>query len=180
MGSLSDQLVKAGLVSKEKANLAKAKTRKKAKGKRKADNAVSADVDKAAQAKRERDRKLNAEREAKKAAEAKRAGIKQQIKQLIEGDNVAKFQGEVAHNYQSGNRIKQVFVTEEVHKQLAAGELGVTRLNGKTFIVPKQVAVKIIALNPEYLVALNKPDEGSEPDPDDPYADYQVPDDLMW
>jgi hypothetical protein len=179
-GSLRDQLVKAGLVTKEKANLAGAKSRKKSKGKRHNASAVSTEVDKATQEKRERDRQLNAEREAKKQAEAQRAAIKQQIKQLIEGDHVEKYQGEIAHNYQAGNRIKQVFVTEAVHKQLADGALGVTRLNGKTFIVPRAVAEKVTALNPDYLVALNRPDDEKDSDPDDPYAGYEVPDDLMW
>jgi len=180
MGSLRDQLVKSGLVTKEKADLAAAKSRKKAKGKRRADNPNAALIEREAAQKKARDKHLNAEREAKRQAEARRAAVKQQIKRLIDDHAIADFRGEVAYNYQAGRRVKQVFVKQEVHEKLAAGDLGITRLDGKTFLVPAGAAEKILELNPDWMVWLVRPEEPREADPDDPYAGYEVPDDLIW
>ncbi|MFA7097728.1 MAG: DUF2058 family protein [Gammaproteobacteria bacterium] len=55
------------------------------------------------------------------------------------------------------------------------------KLNGRYDIVPKDVADKIRQRDAAYVV--ERQGQGQEPQPpdaNDPYADYQVPDDLMW
>jgi uncharacterized protein YaiL (DUF2058 family) len=44
--------------------------------------------------------------------------------------------------------------------------------------VPKVIADKIAERDPSLVVRVTK--TRSEPDADDPYAAFQVPDDLMW
>lgn len=173
-GSLRDQLVATGLVTREQANKANAQSRKRNKKRRQPENDISKEVAKAEAAKREKDKALNQALEEK----AKKAELKQQIKQLIESNCAKKIKGEVTHNYESGGRIRQLFTTDEYRKKLIAGSLVITRLNGVTHLIPPEIGHKVIELNPDYLVVFNKNDE--KPSEDDPYAEYQVPDDLTW
>ena len=52
------------------------------------------------------------------------------------------------------------------------------RLGDATELVPKVVADKIAERNPDIVVRVKKAD--TVPAEDDPYADYKIPDDLMW
>ncbi|MEM7291864.1 MAG: DUF2058 family protein [Pseudomonadota bacterium] len=173
--SLRDQLVKAGLASKSSANTLNAKSRKKHK-KRPAPNEADAKAKKRADAKRERDRALNAEVEAKKA----KAALKGQIKQLIDQNAVADYRGEVTFNYVSGGKIRPLFVTQQVHDDLAADKIAITRLNGKTRLIPVAIADQVLELNPDWAVFRPGADSGGGADADDAYSGYEVPDDLTW
>ena len=55
--------------------------------------------------------------------------------------------------------------------------LVVVNCNGEFELVPAEIAEKIRQRNPSLVIDL--PDEQSASE-DDPYADYQVPDDLVW
>ncbi|MEM7209415.1 MAG: DUF2058 domain-containing protein [Pseudomonadota bacterium] len=172
--SLRDQLVKAGLASKQSANQLEAKSRKQHKKPRKKSTSDKA-AEAAAKAKKERDRELNAELEEKK----RRAEIKGQIKVLIDDHGVKEYQGETVFNYESNGKIRQLFVTEAVHAGLSKDKLAVTRFNGKTFLVPTETAERILGLNPEWSVARPGAEKSTSAE-DDEYANYQVPDDLTW
>ena len=60
---------------------------------------------------------------------------------------------------------------------ITAGKLKIVNDNGVFELVPPAIAEKIRQRNPSLVIDL--PDEQS-PAEDDPYADYKVPDDLMW
>jgi uncharacterized protein YaiL (DUF2058 family) len=49
---------------------------------------------------------------------------------------------------------------------------------GTTELVPRVIADKIAERDPGLVVRVNK--TKTEIDDDDPYAAYQIPDDLMW
>lgn len=115
---------------------------------------------------------------AEREAIAERKRIKAEIKSIIEAEKIDNTAGESAHSYLIGKRIKQLFVTEPIQKQLVAGELVITRLNGSTFLVPAQTGERVQALNPDWVVIVPSTDNATEID--DEYADYQVPDDLKW
>ena len=68
-------------------------------------------------------------------------------------------------------------MSADVHKKISAGQIKIVNDNGVFELVPPAVAEKIRARNPSLVIDL--PEEQS-PDADDPYAAYQVPDDLMW
>jgi hypothetical protein len=60
-------------------------------------------------------------------------------------------------------------------------------LGGSYELLPSQAAEKIMQRDAQVIVLLNRNDSvgmdesGDESgDEDDPYADYQIPDDLMW
>ena len=66
---------------------------------------------------------------------------------------------------------------------LSKGRLAIVTLLGnkteKFDVVPAAIAEKIAQRDSDYIVQLNDKDSSSEIE-DDTYADYQIPDDLMW
>jgi len=115
---------------------------------------------------------------AKREAAATRKRVKAEIKAIIEAEKIEQTAGETPHSYLVGKRIKQMFVSEPIQKQLVEGVLVITRLNGSTYLIPTETGVRIKALNPDWVVITPASDNANEIDED--YADYQVPDDLKW
>ena len=177
--SLQDQLLGAGLVDKKKAKQVKKDKRKTDKVQRKSKDVavdeVKQQAELARQEKIERDRKLNQERQA--AAEAK--AINAQIIQLIEHHRIAKH-GETAYNFTDGTTIKKILIDDKLSGQLSRGQIALVRLNENYELVPKVVAEKIGQRDDSFIVVANERQQAAEEDEDDPYADYPIPDDLMW
>ncbi|WP_444889801.1 DUF2058 domain-containing protein [Microbulbifer sp. DLAB2-AA] len=177
MASLQDQLLQAGLVDKKKAKHIGKEKRKQQKVAKKSSQpqvdetklaAQQARADKAA-----RDRALNAERDA--AAQQK--AIAAQIKQLV-NNNRQPYSGETAYNFTFDKKIKTIYVSEILRDHLIAGRLVIVAQGEQFELVPRVIADKIAERNTEIIV---KPTETSTSvDEDDPYADFQIPDDLMW
>ena len=181
MSSLQDQLLKAGLVDAKKAKQVKKDKRKSQKQQHKSKE-VAVDETKAAAAqaraeKAEKDRKLNEERKL----EAERKAIAAQIKQLIEVNRQAKSergQEESAYNFTDGKQIKKIFVSAPVQEQLSKGRLAIVKLGEGYELVPAAVADKIRQRDEACVVSQQAASQ--DVDEDDPYADYEIPDDLMW
>ncbi len=174
--SLHDQLLKAGLVDKKKAQASKKqkhKQRTQAKGPTEADQA-KLNAQKAREEKADRDRELNRQRKE----EADRKAIEAQIRQLIEMNRVTGRDGEVAYNFTDQNKIKRIYVTDKLVDQLSRGHLAIVTLNDQYELVPAAVAEKISLRNDS--VIIQRIEAQPEDDEDDPYADYKIPDDLMW
>ena len=177
--SLSDQLLKAGVVSKGKAK----KARHEQKGKRKSgaqgvEDEAKAAAQRAAAEKAERDRELNRRREEEK----REREIVAQIRQMILANRQPKASGHdgEAYNFTDGTKVKRIHVTAEVADGIAKGRLAIVRLDQGYEVVAAPVAEKIRERDGGYIVLLNAAKETATPDEDDPYADYQIPDDLMW
>ena len=176
--AFGDQFHKAGLVSKAQLDKAKKSRNKQQKQKQKQKIEV---VDEAAVAARQaaadkvaRDRELN--RRQKEAAELR--AIQAQVRQLVELNRLPRDDGEVGYNFQDGTAIRKVFVTQEIHEKLGRGLLAIARFDDGYEVIPSVVAEKIMLREPSCIVS-NEPTQ-QEHGEDDPYADYQVPDDLMW
>jgi len=58
--------------------------------------------------------------------------------------------------------------------------LAIAKLSNDYKLVPKAIAEKINLRSTDFIIILNDKVESEEIDEDDPYADYQIPDDLMW
>ena len=68
-------------------------------------------------------------------------------------------------------------------QQIVQGKLGIARIEGRYELVPKTIAEKIQQRNKKRVVIFSeqqKPDTHETIDENDPYADYQIPDDLTW
>ena len=176
--SFGDQFLKAGLVKKSQLDQAnKTKTKQqKLKQKQKVeiiDEAVIA-ARQEAEAQAARDRELNRQRKE----ETERKAVQAQIRQLVEMNRLPRADGEIAYHFQDGTAIKTLHVTQPVHDKLSRGLFAIVRLDDRYDIIPAAVAEKIRQRDDTCIVsnAPSRPAAGE----DDPYADYKVPDDLMW
>jgi uncharacterized protein YaiL (DUF2058 family) len=179
--SLQDQLLKAGLVDKKKANKLKAEKLQK-KQKIKTGKAVAEDdsahqeaLKKQREAKLEKDKALN---KAKQDAMQLKA-VQAQIRQMIEMNRLTHKEGDVAYNFKDEKKVKKIYVNEDIHKDLSVGRLAIVKLEQAYEIVPEQVAAKIAQRDESFILVCNDRKE-EELDEDDPYADFKIPDDLMW
>ncbi|MBD1577957.1 MULTISPECIES: DUF2058 domain-containing protein [Vibrio] len=174
--TLQEQMLKAGLVNSKK--LAKAK--KSSKKSRVQAREARAAVEENKQAQIERDKALSAEQ--KQAVLSKE--LKAQVKQLIEMNRITIRDGDIGYNFTDGTTVKKLHVDKETQDQLTKGRLAIARCASMSeepeyAIIPAGVADKI-ALRDENTIVLNNVLSVEEQDEDDPYADFVVPDDLMW
>ena len=175
--TLQEQLLKAGLVTSKKA----AKVERTAKKSRVQAREARAAVEENKKAQLERDKQLSEQQ--KQAALAKE--YKAQVKQLIEMNRITIANGDIGFNFTDGNLIKKIFVDKLTQAQLINGRLAIARLlvdnnsEGEYAIIPASVADKIAQRDASSIV-LHSALSAEEQDEDDPYADFKVPDDLMW
>jgi len=182
MSSLQEQLLKAGLVDKNKLNKAKKEKQKQAKAGRNSGDRKDPGQTQAQQQKKQkqqRDRALNQQKHQQIGQKALNA----EIKQLIETNRVDRQGGEVAYSFVDGKKIRKIYVTEALQKQLIEGRLGIARYQRGGILafelVPAAIAEKIAARDEKSVIYKNKSADQSSQE-DDGYADYQIPDDLMW
>ena len=176
--SLQDQLLKAGLIDTKKAGkIKKAKYRQvqqKQKNKIETLDEAKLAAQQAQAEKVEHDRQLNRQRKR----EAERKAIAAQVRQLIEMNRQPRDDGDIGYSFSDGALIKRIYVTVTQLKQLGNGRLCIIKLDEHYELIPTLVAEKIQLRDESTQILSNKPTEA--PDEDDPYADFQVPDDLMW
>ena len=178
--SLFEQLKKSGLVDKNKAQKFKRSQSKSKKQKTKKGTAPQLDeaklLAKKTQAEKlERDRQLN--QQIKEQAERK--AIAAQIKQLIETNRVENRDGDIVYNFTDANVVKRIYISEQVHKHLISGRLAIAKLGESYELVPMPVAEKIKQRDAQCIITSDHSTELVQ-DEDDPYADYKIPDGLMW
>ncbi|MCK9236635.1 MAG: DUF2058 domain-containing protein [Thiopseudomonas sp.] len=176
--SLRDQLLKVGLVNEKQAKQADRQKKKEKrlvhKGQVEADNSSQEAAAKAIAEKAKRDQELNQQQQEKAEKKARAA----QIKQLIESSRLPKLDSDDYYNFVDQKKVKRIAVNELVRNKLSSGSLAIVTHGGGYEIIPRDAAVKIEERDPRRIVLLNVATE--TPDEDDPYAAYQVPDDLMW
>jgi len=176
--SFQDQLLKAGLVDDKKLKKAKRENYKQKKQSSKSDDAQSEATRLAQQAlaeKAERDRQLNQQRKQ----ETEQKAVLAQIRQLIETNRVERQEGDNSYNFVDGKLVKTLHLSAELHRQLSNGRLAIVKYAEAYELVPAQVADKIEQRAPGIVILINDHQDLQKQE-DDPYADYQVPDDLMW
>ena len=175
--TLQEQLLKAGLVSSKKME----KVQRTAKKSRVQSREARAAVEENKKAQLERDKQLSEQQN--QAALSKE--YKAQVKQLIEMNRITDAKGDIGFNFTDGNLIKKIYVDKTTQSQLISGRLAIARLlvdsNGESeyAIIPASVADKIAQRDAGSIV-LNSALSQEEQDEEDPYADFKVPDDLMW
>ncbi len=175
--SLADQLLKAGLVDEKKVKQVRKEKKKKQKQQFKSkevsvdESKVAAQQVKAQQ--QQKSRELNLKRESESHAKA----IAAQIRQLIK-NNAMPREGDVAYNFVDSGKVKKFYVNTKMQVELENGRLAIVRLGSDYEVVPTVIAEKIAQRDAGTVIAINRNE--SAVDEDDPYADYPIPDDLMW
>lgn len=176
--SLRDQLLKAGLVNEKQAKQAGKQKQKQERLERKGQvekddsqrqAALQAQAEKLA-----RDQELNRQQQEKAEQKARAA----QIKQLIEVSRLPKLTTDDYYNFVDDKKVKRLSVNALMRDKLSRGSLAIVRHGSGYEVIPREAALKIQERDPRRVVLLNTPTEA--PDADDPYAAYQIPDDLMW
>jgi hypothetical protein len=174
--SLQDQLLKAGLVNEQQLKQSQTEKRKqkRAGGGRSAEAAErSAETEQAAAEKRRRDQELNRQREEERRRKAEQVALWQ----LVHDNRVSRDGGDVAYNFADGAALKRLYVSAAQQKALVAGALAIVRHEHFYELVPASIAERAQQVEPALLVLWNQP---TAKDADDPYAEFEVPDDLMW
>ncbi|HDU8493655.1 DUF2058 domain-containing protein [Morganella morganii] len=175
--TLQEQMLKAGLVTSKKMD----KVRRTAKKSRVQAREAREAVEENKKAQLERDKQLS---EQQKQAVLSRE-YKAQVKQLIEMNRIIISKGSIDFNFTDNNVIKSIAVDKTTQSQLISGRLAIARLSTENSnvseyaIIPAVVADKITQRDAESIV-LNNALAQDEADEDDPYADFKIPDDLMW
>jgi uncharacterized protein YaiL (DUF2058 family) len=125
--------------------------------------------------KAERDRELARQQNELAAQKA----VAAQIRQMIEHNRIQRPVGDIAYNFVDGKTIKKLNLPQKLVDQLSWGQLAIVKLDDKYELIPAKAAKKISERDPAAVIALAVPQANVVAE-DDPYADFQVPDDLMW
>jgi len=178
--SLQEQLLRSGLVSSAQAKSAKSDKHKQTQQQRK-NNVTVVDeakelVKKAQAEKAERDRELN--QLIKQQEEQKH--LIAQVKQLIEINKLPKDADGLAFHFNDNNKIKTLYVSETMREQIIRGRMAIVKLGESYEVVSAEVAKKISLRDAGSVIVHNETCASVVDNKDDPYADYQIPDDLMW
>jgi uncharacterized protein YaiL (DUF2058 family) len=177
--SLQEQLLKSGLANETKAKQVKAEKRKQTKQQRNNGieiiDDVKTNVEQLRLQQAERDRELN---QLRKQTEEQKA-LAAQVRQIVETHDMPQDANGIGYQFTDHGKVKTVYVAQKVREALINGRAGIVRLEAEYKIVPLEIAQKIQARHAESLVVLNQeqPESASS---DDPYAAYQIPDDLIW
>ena len=169
--SIQEQMLKAGLVNKKKM----AKAQKAAKKSRIQNREAKAAVEANKLAQSEKDRELSFQQKARQEQKE----IAAQINQLISLNKLDRTHGDIGYNFTVGTLIKKIYIDKEMQDQLIAGRLAIVSVNDHYEVVPAGIADKIHQRD-ENIVVFNNPISKKEDKKEDPYAEFVIPDDLMW
>ena len=182
--SLRDQLLKMGLVDKKQASQAKKTTYKKNKeenkGRMQAPDENKIHARKALAEKKEQTGIANLKRQE----EARKNEAIARLRQLISSNLLPLKDGTIAYRFTDNSRITKILLpSKEMVDQLSQGQLAIVREKGSYGVVPAAIADKIREQQPDLVVVCNAATDQNQAgadEPDDPYAAYTVPDDLIW
>lgn len=180
--SLADQLLKAGLVSEDDVQKARAPKPKRKRPPHKAKKAASKQPQKSpAKAANDSAKKIiepskaEQKKQEQQAEAEKRRALNLKLNTVFDNPEVAEPNGEQKFNYPYQNKVRGIYVSAEQHKQLTDGVLAVTLFKAKTKLIPVALIDDILRIDPKRFIyradeSNNSQDEG----------DHPVPDDLMW
>ncbi len=205
MGSLQDQLLKAGLIDEDK--LAKAEQEKQQRrqqrkqagggpGKKKAWKKTTgkAGRKKAGAKKHQHDSDLAAAYKAKLAAEKRDKEFQKQKKvaeqearrlrnlqldKIVENKLLNDEQAELPRYFNYMGKVRRILVNQEQLDAINAGKLGIAVLRSRPVLLDLETHQMFKDLAPDLIPDMGG-DEPSGEDWDDQYKGFEVPDDLRW
>ena len=161
--SLKEQLLKAGLVSKKQVKKVKHEervTKHKTKGQKPFPETKESSIAREERlAYEERNRELNRKRNEEKKRRENAAQVRQLI--LTNRLTLEERDDDEPYNFVVGKRIRKLFLSEKLIKQLTSGQLAIVKLEGKFELVPANAAQQIAERNRKTLLVFN---EGSSKD----------------
>lgn len=175
--ALQAQLLKAGLVDNKKAKKLSKQAQHEQRTGQSDEAALKEKIEQEKQEKLLKDQALNQEKQRLLEEKTLRANIIQMIDQYkIKGTD-----GEISYQFIDENKIKKVYISQQVYNALVAGSLMIARENTGYAYLPKALAEKIEQRMSGFILQQNNESTNNQAtDEEDPYAAYVIPDDLMW
>ena len=176
---LQEQLLKAGLVKKSKVSeVARAQHLAKHARASSGPSEIALEAERARVEKVEKDRALAAEHKA----QARIAELRAQARQIIQ-DKKEPGAGESDYRFNADGAIRTILVGDDQRKKLASGALVIARVGERYLLLPRAAGDKVRERDAGLIVLDHG--TGSEPaaatsEDDAYYAQFQVPDDLVW
>ena len=134
-------------------------------------------IDQAKQEKLAKDQALNQEKQNLLEEKALKASIIQMIKQ----HKIKETEGDVAYQFIDENKIKKVYLSQQVYNALVSGSLVIAKDQESYACLPKALAERIDQKMQGFILVNNNTENNDQTtDEEDPYAAYVIPDDLMW
>ncbi|MCX7033832.1 MAG: DUF2058 domain-containing protein [Arenimonas sp.] len=178
---LQEQLLKAGLVKKSKVAQVAREQDKARHAKGPVDpNDIQREAERVRLEKVERDRALEAERKAQGRINEMRA----QARQIIQDKKVPRT-GDSEYRFTADGAIRTLLVDDDLRRKLSSGVLVIARLGDRYELLPRAAGEKVRERDPALVVLDHGQAAGSEPaaassEDDAYYAQFKVPDDLVW
>ena len=178
---LQQQLLKAGLVKKSKVSEVAREQHKARHAKGSSEpNQIQRDAERTRAEKAARDRALAAERKA----QARVSELRAQVRQIIE-DKKVPAAGDSEYRFTADGAIRTILVNDDLRRKLSSGVLVIVRLGDRYELVPRAAGDKVrerdagmVVLDHGLGVNAERPAATSEDEAY--YAQFQVPDDLIW
>lgn len=176
-----EQFLKAGIASKQQVNKVNQQKQKRSKQNRANKKTIKPDenaliAQQKAKEKADKDRELN----QKKQLQAKNKAISIEIDKLVTDNKLKREQDkcETPYHFQHRNKINKIYINDEMKTKIVSGKLGIARIEGRYEIIPESTAKKIQQRNEKRVILLD-PTEKDESISEE-YAEFEIPDDLMW
>ena len=176
---LQEQLLKAGLVKKSKVSeVARAQHLAKHARAASGPSEIALEAERARVEKVEKDRALAAEHKA----QARTAELRAQARQIIQ-DKKEPGAGESDYRFSADGAIRTILVSDEQRRKLSSGALVIARLGDRYLLLPRAAGDKVRERDAAMIVldhgSGSESTEASSED-DAYYAQFKVPDDLVW
>lgn len=148
-----DKFLKAGLVNKKQVMEAKRELRVSNKQNRKNKTPEApGEIDQEQAARKKRIKELNQQQNEERQQRERLA----QVKELIEKNRLAKDERGEAYNFVDGNKIKRIYVSDEIADQLSRGQAAIVKLGTGYEVVPVRVARQISSRDKDAVLVLHE------------------------
>lgn len=177
--ALQAQLLKAGLIDQKKAKKLNKQTQHQQRLGQDDDATLKAELAQAQQQKIAKDQALNQEKQ--RALDEK--ALKANIEQMIQQHKIKDYEGDISYQFIDEQKIKKIYVSQQVYNALVNGSLIIARTQTQDYAyLPKALAERIEQKMSGFMINFNQQqhENTQSTDEEDPYADYVIPDDLMW
>lgn len=170
MSSLQEELARLGLAKPRSEKSGKRRKRRRPEAKKNRgseDPGGSLAAAYRARAQAEKDEKAAAEQAARE-----RRARNAEVKKFIRRSAINHEQGEIARNFQHGERIRRIYVDETQLRGINSGDLAIVHARGRYHLLRAAAVEQLVALDPDIFVFRQDPEEPGDND--------GVPDDLIW
>ena len=175
--SLREQLLQAGLVGSKQVKKAEQEKRQQAKKNPAAQSEKQQALQKEQAEKIARDKELNRKRDEDRQRQAKLA----EIRQIVEQNRLPRIESDEYFNFVHRNKVHRIAVDASLRERITSGQVILVRYGKFYAPVLPDIAEKVRERDAASIVDLKAQVSATDqPDEDDPYKDFAVPDDLMW